>query len=277
MQKYKQNGFLIFKIIGNTNNLSREYIINTIQEKLDKKYKYDKVILIGTQCIEAGIDIDMNIGFKDISTLDSDEQFAGRIERNFNNTGLIYFFDIDSVDFVYKEDYRIEKTLQNKEWRNIFENKEFDVFYKQNYKWLINKEMDEYLAYKENLQRLQYKKIHDTMKLIDTESYSFLFIMKYNNMKRSRQILEEYNNIKNSKLKFSEKQSKLMHIKKELNKYIYTINTYKFKNDILLKKINSLYIVADGNKYFDNLTNDGELSEKSTLDLEKFIKNIMMV
>lgn len=42
------------------------------------------MIVIATQVIEAGVDIDMNIGYKDISILDSEEQFAGRINRSCN-------------------------------------------------------------------------------------------------------------------------------------------------------------------------------------------------
>lgn len=46
MKKYKKkDGFMIFKIIGNTNNLSRDFIIKTIQEKENGKYKNKKIIL----------------------------------------------------------------------------------------------------------------------------------------------------------------------------------------------------------------------------------------
>lgn len=40
------------------------------------------VLLVTTQVVEAGVDIDMDIGFKEKSLVDSDEQLAGRINRN---------------------------------------------------------------------------------------------------------------------------------------------------------------------------------------------------
>ena len=50
---------------------------------LDKvKKATDTIILVSTQVIEAGVDIDMDIGYKNISKLDSEEQFLGRINRS---------------------------------------------------------------------------------------------------------------------------------------------------------------------------------------------------
>mgnify|MGYP000169888704 CR=1 FL=1 len=49
------------------------------------------MILVATQVIEAGVDIDMDIGFKDISRLDSEEQFMGRINRSGKKDGVVYF------------------------------------------------------------------------------------------------------------------------------------------------------------------------------------------
>lgn len=46
---------------------------------IEKLSKLKSVILVATQVIEAGVDIDMDIGYKDCSKLDSEEQFMGRI------------------------------------------------------------------------------------------------------------------------------------------------------------------------------------------------------
>ncbi len=48
---------------------------------IEKVKKLSNLILVATQVVEAGIDIDMDIGYKDISKLDSEEQFMGRINR----------------------------------------------------------------------------------------------------------------------------------------------------------------------------------------------------
>lgn len=59
---------------------------------LDKvKKATDTIILVSTQVIEAGVDIDMDIGYKNISKLDSEEQFLGRINRSCKKEGIAYF------------------------------------------------------------------------------------------------------------------------------------------------------------------------------------------
>jgi len=57
----------------------RVYIIDRV--KLDIKHG-KKPILISTQSIEAGVDLDFDIGFRDLAPIDSIVQVAGRINRN---------------------------------------------------------------------------------------------------------------------------------------------------------------------------------------------------
>ena len=63
---------------------------NSIIKKINSKYK--KIILISTQLIEAGVDIDVDVGYKNISGLDNEEQFLGRINRSCKKSGKAYFF-----------------------------------------------------------------------------------------------------------------------------------------------------------------------------------------
>lgn len=83
------------------------------------------------QVIEAGVDIDMDIGYKDISRLDSEEQFMGRINRSGKKEGVVYFFNMDDASVIYKNDVRIEKdkTLENEEIRQLLLLKNFPEFY----------------------------------------------------------------------------------------------------------------------------------------------------
>lgn len=80
---------------------------------------------MATQVVEAGIDIDMDIGYKDISKLDSEEQFIGRINRNFKRKGVVYFFDMDNESGIYKEDYRVDTayTLGKDEMKQLLADK----------------------------------------------------------------------------------------------------------------------------------------------------------
>lgn len=57
------------------------------------KNSSEKVVVVSTQLIEAGVDIDMDIVYRDFSPLDSINQTAGRANRNGGNeTGLVKIY-----------------------------------------------------------------------------------------------------------------------------------------------------------------------------------------
>lgn len=58
----------VLLITGDDNSIERNDIIKRVKDE-------NNIVLVATQVIEAGVDIDMDIGYKDISMLDSDEQF----------------------------------------------------------------------------------------------------------------------------------------------------------------------------------------------------------
>lgn len=64
------------------------------RDRIIKKVKsINSIILVATQVVEAGVDIDMDIGYKNISMLDSEEQFLGRINRSCKKDECtVYFF-----------------------------------------------------------------------------------------------------------------------------------------------------------------------------------------
>ena len=57
----------VYELTGDDNIINRKRVI-----ELTKTEK-NEMILIATQTIEAGVDMDMDIGYKDISVLDSEE------------------------------------------------------------------------------------------------------------------------------------------------------------------------------------------------------------
>ncbi|MFA0960319.1 CRISPR-associated helicase Cas3' [Roseivirga sp. BDSF3-8] len=84
---------LLQKKIGNANlyylstNLlpvHREEVRNSVAEALEahREGEGPAPILVSTQCIEAGVDLDFDMGFRDLGPLDSIIQVAGRINRN---------------------------------------------------------------------------------------------------------------------------------------------------------------------------------------------------
>ena len=109
---------------GDDSIMERSRILNVIKQE-------KSMILVATQVIEAGVDIDMDIGYKNISKLDSEEQFLGRINRSCLRDGIAYFFRIDDGKRIYGGDIRIERgfTLENEKMRDYLINKDFGKYY----------------------------------------------------------------------------------------------------------------------------------------------------
>ena len=83
----------IFILSGTTLEPRRREIIAKLKSE---EYQQKDILLITTQVVEAGVDIDMDLGFKDTSLIDSDEQLAGRINRNVNKPRCkLFLFDYD--------------------------------------------------------------------------------------------------------------------------------------------------------------------------------------
>lgn len=54
----------------------------------------EKVFLVSTQSIEAGVDLDFDVGFREVSPISSIIQTAGRVNRHFGDKkGTLYIFD----------------------------------------------------------------------------------------------------------------------------------------------------------------------------------------
>ncbi len=69
----------IYYLSTNIVPVHRKCVIRKVKRLLDKG---EKVILVSTQSVEAGVDLDFDMGFRDVGPLDSIIQVAGRINRN---------------------------------------------------------------------------------------------------------------------------------------------------------------------------------------------------
>lgn len=127
------NGFFdeVFVLSGTILYHRRRYIINYLKRKENRK---KCVLLITTQVVEAGVDIDMDLGFKNASLLDSDEQLAGRINRNVNKQGCkLFLFNHDKPNVIYGKDLRYEQTknIDSDVKERILKTKDFDFLYEK--------------------------------------------------------------------------------------------------------------------------------------------------
>ncbi|MFC0181951.1 CRISPR-associated endonuclease/helicase Cas3 [Pseudarcicella hirudinis] len=168
----------IFVLSGTILESRRREIINFLK---NEKNKSKKVLLITTQVVEAGVDIDMDLGFKNLSLIDSDEQLAGRVNRNVKKEPCnVYLFQINNAGVIYKKDQRYSVTRDNisaEEHENILKTKNFDKLYD-----LVLGEIDKKNGFKEMqnfnntyypyIQRLDYENIHKGFQIIENQNFS---------------------------------------------------------------------------------------------------------
>ncbi|MHD0314022.1 CRISPR-associated helicase Cas3' [Fusobacterium varium] len=252
----------IFLITGDDNKAERKKII---KEAKDKKRK--SMILVATQVIEAGVDIDMDIGFKNISILDADEQFLGRINRSCKKKNCkVYFFKLDDGGKIYKSDVRIQGrfTLMNEEMREILKSKNFSEYYSKILEVLddfSNKEDEENI---ENFRRnkvvqLNFEEINKRLKLI-TDEMKTKMIFFSRNIKiegeeiEGNKVWKEFKEVfLNNEIGYAERRVKLSEVMEKVDLFSYNIPkemTYRLSYQDSIGD-NILYI-QDGEEYFVN-------------------------
>jgi CRISPR-associated endonuclease/helicase Cas3 len=177
-EKAESAGYELYLLSGTILEPRRKEIIQLI--KTSEQKEINKILLISTQVVEAGVDIDMNIGFKDKSLIDSDEQLAGRVNRNAApNPATVYIFNLDRAFSIYGKDYRYKITrdlIDHHQYQNILAYKDFDKLY---HKVIdkINKDnknidlvnFDDYIKY---IRDLEFFNIDKDFKLINEHTES---------------------------------------------------------------------------------------------------------
>lgn len=171
--------FKLYILSGDILEPQRKKIINAIQGEI-----HNQVIVVSTQVVEAGVDIDMDIGFKDRSILDSDEQLAGRINRNASKKDCkVFLFDCDKASTIYGKDKRYLNQQKDKElyfgFKEILQKKEFDKLYEKVFEdakkddWTDSSKLNSYL---DNFKRFDFQSIHHEFQLIENNDTESLFI-----------------------------------------------------------------------------------------------------
>jgi len=164
------SGYNVYLLSGTILEPRRKEIIRSIKESQE-----DKILLISTQVVEAGVDIDMNIGFKDQSLIDSDEQLAGRVNRNSKpHTAIVYIFKLDKAHCIYGSDLRYSLTrdyISLQQYMEILQEKNFDYLYKMVCDKINKDNDDQFLrninAYREYIKQLEFNKINREFQLIE--------------------------------------------------------------------------------------------------------------
>lgn len=241
---------------------------NSIIKKINSKYK--KIILISTQLIEAGVDIDVDVGYKNISGLDNEEQFLGRINRSCKKSGKAYFFYLTDAKKVYKNSVIIENKLNlfSDEMKDVLENKNFDVFYSKVLEILKRKAREK--INNDNFETIIFNKkfrlLKERMQLIEEQDDKKTYF--FNRTLTDEEIEEIGENIDGSEvweryvdiLKEENYAKKIVELSKIREKMMYFLYEVKKNTELNYSDIKgSIIYIDDGDKYFtDGIYTGGE-------------------
>ncbi len=244
-------------ITGDDNKAERKRIIEKVK-------RGKNLILVATQVIEAGVDIDMDIGFKDISLFDAEEQFLGRINRSCKKEGsTVFFFNYDNAAILYRNDFRKQDTLTIKEpaMQTLLANKNFGAFYKiilneiNNSKNACNDANIEKFA-RETLWNLDYFTLQNHMKLIDDRRQEVSLFIYEDPLYIDGELIDSlalWNHylalLRDNTLDYAKKRVLLSRFCEKMDYFIYQIPHFSFDND---GQIGDLFLCKREDAFFPN-------------------------
>lgn len=167
----------IFVLSGTILESRRKEIINYIKNPANRTRS---ILLITTQVVEAGVDIDMDLGFKNISLIDSDEQLAGRVNRNaLRKYAEVYLFRINDASVLYKGDYRYKvtrKEISRSDYQSILDTKDFSKLYTLVFNLIDEQNRSQYIKnfqsdfLQSGIYKLDFPLVDTDFKIIDQQN-----------------------------------------------------------------------------------------------------------
>ena len=194
-----------------------------------------KILLISTQSIEAGVDLDFDIGFREVSPISSIIQTAGRVNRHFGATrGELYVFPEISkfTNLIYGDLYKVSGTiLSDLKQKEVQESEILEI--SNLYFQKISNQLEN-LHIKSEIEKLEFENINQKIEDIMNDNYKQTIIIE-----------PEENFIKDF-------EAKIFEIKNSPNEK-FTIRDL-FKNHIRkLSKFSINVVLKDMNKLMPNL------------------------
>ncbi|BBE30402.1 CRISPR-associated helicase/endonuclease Cas3 [Tepiditoga spiralis] len=222
-----------FKLLKENINEKITYLSTNITpiERLERinyiKTSKKRKIVVSTQLIEAGVDIDLDVIYRDLAPLDNIIQTAGRCNRNNKNQmGLLKLFSLkrnksskkEDFEYIYKKVVLIPTKEVLRDIEIIYEKdllEYLEIYYKK-----IHNNMSTDMSKKilENIKKLNYDKIYKNFNLIENTLSVSIFIEKD---EKASKILKVFKNILSINDFYKRKES-FLKIKKEF--YDYTIS-----------------------------------------------------
>ena len=212
------------------------YLSNNIipKHRLEKinaiKESNRQSIVISTQLIEAGVDIDVDIIYRDLTPLDSLVQTAGRCNRSGNKEkGIVNVISLRNENgksyssFIY-DSLLLNKTKEVLTSLNQISEKEFNLAAAKNYFKLIYNSgtQDDYLI--KIIENLRFPEIPSNFKLIEEDIQKVDVFVVINS--EAKLLFEKYNDIINNYEGF-DRNNEFLKIKNKFYKYVISVDETK--------------------------------------------------
>ncbi|WCK57160.1 CRISPR-associated helicase Cas3' (plasmid) [Aneurinibacillus sp. Ricciae_BoGa-3] len=250
---------MVLELTGDDGAYEREQILDIIKNNTSQN-----IILVTTQIIEAGVDIDMDIGFKDTALLDNDEQFLGRINRScLKQNCKAYFFNMDNEKAIYQEDLRLGKNLSNDQYYEYLVSKNFEPYYEENFRkiHLKNNELSRQgmNSFYANLRTMKFEDISKHLQLIEDNSFQIFvpYVLRKEGKKQDetikidgKKVWSDYVSlIENSLIGYAEKAISLQNMRETLNMFTYQVYGSGIAG---LEPIGGLFYIEAGERFVIN-------------------------
>lgn len=236
----KEKNYIAYYLSTTLAPYHRKEVIAQIKESIKTK----KVIVVSTQVIEAGVDLDFEIGFRDLAPLDSIIQTAGRINRYFlrKDCEPLYIVSLQEQEgklfgeYVYEKEYlEITKALLNKEKKESCFEKLTEVYFKkvQQYNQLKAKSIESIID------KLNFQTLSEKFQIIEKNDYTVPVFLEIN--QEAKTLYQKYKNYKSKINEIKDYQTRLEFLKE--------INYYKRKLYNYVVNVNKKNVVTDNSEW----------------------------
>lgn len=253
------------EITGDDNSRRRKTIIEEIKTRTS-------LIVVATQVIEAGVDIDMDVGFKDISLPDAEEQFLGRINRSCLRRGKAYFFNYDDAKKIYGADERLNYPITNQLVAELLRQKDFKGIYAgilQEIKKISESRTPRNIRYTyAKCLELRYQEMERDMRLISPTYQLFLAydLQDGDQVISGREIWRRYKEICGSKdMGYGHRKVELSRLAEQMSYFTYSVYSYDQQTLGCDEEFGGYYYIEHGEQFIEN----GKFNRKAFMNHAK--------